>query len=260
MSLILDALKKAEKERDSSETAERPAINPIVPDEKKNTDWGAKLKPIIRLIMVMMIFTGIGWLGFPLVEKMLIGPKPKPITSQNPSPSANPMIGTPPSLPSSPANNEAQSLREEALKKFKEGNYAASQETWNKLAVLTPTDPEVYNNLGVVLKKMGKKDEAQTAYRTALGLKPDYPEALNNLGVVLMEKLMNDEARPLFEKSIQLNPQYAEPYFHLALMLEEAKDYAGALEKYQNFLNLAKNLDPSMKSRIEMRMVSLQSY
>src|SRR5262245_56265759 len=45
--------------------------------------------------------------------------------------------------------------------------------------------PRYLNNLGMILGKLGRFEEALVAYRQALSLLREYPEALNNLGIAL---------------------------------------------------------------------------
>jgi Flp pilus assembly protein TadD len=44
-----------------------------------------------------------------------------------------------------------------------------------------PSDAELWNNLGVVLARTGRSDEAGDAFATAVGLRSDYQDAAANL-------------------------------------------------------------------------------
>lgn len=248
MSLILNALKKAEKDRSqATPSGKKPLFNPFaIEDGEKSKGGGEKRKKWVMLGGGAVGLLLVIYLAFGFVKKMIgfiTGDKTK----------------TAETTPTTPSPDDPAFIKIDAIKDFKDGNYEASKQKWDRLVSLTPTDSEVYNNLGVVLKKLGRKDEAREAYRTALSLNPSYPEALNNLGVLLLEKLLTEEATQLFQKALQLNPEYAEPYFHLALAMEESKNFKGALENYQTFMNLSKDLTPELKSQIEIRMVSIQS-
>ena len=54
---------------------------------------------------------------------------------------------------------------------------------------LQPGLAEAFNNLGIVLKKLGRVDEALSSYRDAVRLRPDYVEARNNLGNALRSSI-----------------------------------------------------------------------
>ena len=43
----------------------------------------------------------------------------------------------------------------------------------------------VFSNYGVIMKKLGKLQEAELSYRKAIEIKPDYAEAHYNLGNIL---------------------------------------------------------------------------
>jgi len=49
---------------------------------------------------------------------------------------------------------------------------------------LRPEYPEAHNNLGAVLRRLGRLDEAREHYRLALKYRPDYPQARRNLAVL----------------------------------------------------------------------------
>ena len=64
-----------------------------------------------------------------------------------------------------------------------------------------PELPEPHNNAGVLLMRLGRFDEAQAAFQTALRMNAGYTEAMENLGDVLQW-----QARRWYEKSLQTNP------------------------------------------------------
>ena len=61
-----------------------------------------------------------------------------------------------------------------------------------------PELPEPHNNLGVLLLRMGRMDEAQAAFQMALRMDSGYAEAMENMGDVLQW-----QARRWYEKSLQ---------------------------------------------------------
>lgn len=74
------------------------------------------------------------------------------------------------------------------------------------LAVLaTGNAPErVSNNMGLLLVRLGRYDEALNAFR----MSGDDPRALNNMGYALLLKGDAQTAQILFEKALQASPQY----------------------------------------------------
>jgi len=56
---------------------------------------------------------------------------------------------------------------------------------YKKAAEIKPDDPESYNNLGEILFKTGRIEDAKANLQRALDINPKYPEAHNNLGTLL---------------------------------------------------------------------------
>jgi protein O-GlcNAc transferase len=69
-----------------------------------------------------------------------------------------------------------------------------------------PDDPELHNNLGIVLSALMHWDEALQCFRRSLDIKPEDPEVLNNHGAALARMYRYDEAIPLFLKAIECHP------------------------------------------------------
>ncbi len=90
-------------------------------------------------------------------------------------------------------------------------------------------DHKVFSNYGVILKNLGKLQDAELLYRKAIKIKPDYAEAHSNLGNVLKDLRKLKEAELFLRKSIELKPYSFQDHLHLAEVLydlrkkEEAK-------------------------------------
>lgn len=230
MSLIHEALKKAEQESQSSLNKQPHLTNPIVKVQKI---------PILTLLLVTVLGLSLVFLVYMrLVRRPQNIPTPAPIqptgafnTEQNPT-----------------------ALKQTALRLFEEKKYEASLAAWEKLTLLLPTEAQVYNNLGLVLKKLGRLEEAFQAYTKALALKEDYPEALNNLGTLYLLEGQRGPAKQNFQKAVQLTPEYADPYFHLGLIAEQEGNKRLAIQHYEHFLKQSTRLDETLKNRLEKKM------
>ncbi len=66
-----------------------------------------------------------------------------------------------------------------------------------------PQDPVAWNNLGLVLRDTGHAEESLRAYQRALALRPDDPQLMNDLAVILHYYLRRDDeqARELYRKA-----------------------------------------------------------
>jgi len=65
---------------------------------------------------------------------------------------------------------------------------------------------EPHGNLGSLLARAGRLDEAVAELETALKLKPDYAEAHHNLALVLTQQGRESEAHKHYEEAIRLRP------------------------------------------------------
>jgi Flp pilus assembly protein TadD len=61
-----------------------------------------------------------------------------------------------------------------------------------------PEYPEAHNNLGTVLRRLGRIEEARQHYDLALQYRPDYPQARRNLAALVESQdtpSIQDESR-----------------------------------------------------------------
>jgi len=69
---------------------------------------------------------------------------------------------------------------------------------------------ETHYNLGVVLVRLNRLDEARDHYLQAIRLRPEYVEAHNNVGIVFGRQGQLDKAVEHFTKALRVNPDFAE--------------------------------------------------
>lgn len=105
-----------------------------------------------------------------------------------------------------------------------------------------PEAPKIYNNLGIVLRKLDRHGEAEAAFRQSLALKPGRAEVLDNLGELLRAKGRLDEAWQCFVQAIQADPAFAGAHNNLGLILMER----GALTDARAHWDEAVRLDPQL--------------
>jgi tetratricopeptide (TPR) repeat protein len=85
---------------------------------------------------------------------------------------------------------------------------------------IRPYFPRAHNNFGKALARQGKTEEAIGHYMKALQLKPDLPEAHNNLGNALARQGKDEEAIDHYTKALQLKPNFAGAHNNLGNVLE----------------------------------------
>jgi tetratricopeptide (TPR) repeat protein len=72
-----------------------------------------------------------------------------------------------------------------------------------------------HNNLGVALRKAGRRTEALAHFEQALALSPLYPEAQTNVADSLLAAGRPDEALPHIMEALRLNPRLPEAHVNL---------------------------------------------
>ncbi|MGA2243228.1 MAG: tetratricopeptide repeat protein [Verrucomicrobiota bacterium] len=113
-----------------------------------------------------------------------------------------------------------------------------SESLWTHTLACTSGNVEAHNNLGSVLLKMGRVDEAIAQYQQALQIKPDNAEVHNNLGNVLLQKGQVDEAIVHYQKTLQIKPDSAEAHNNLGNALLQKGRVDEAIAQYQKTLQI----------------------
>ena len=101
-------------------------------------------------------------------------------------------------------------------------------------------------NLGILLKKLKRYEEAEKEYREAIKINPNLAYAHNNLGILLHNLERYEETEKEFREAIKINPNYANAHYILGFLLEELKRY----EEAAIFLKKALQINPEFKSEL----------
>ncbi len=111
-----------------------------------------------------------------------------------------------------------------------------------------------HSNLGIILKDLGKLQDAELSTRKAIELKPDFAEAHSNLGIILKDLGKLQDAELSTQKAISIAPLW-EAYFNYASCLYEKKEFDFSLES----LYKAKALIDKKNSVLATLQVSIAS-
>jgi tetratricopeptide (TPR) repeat protein len=103
---------------------------------------------------------------------------------------------------------------------------------------LRPQSAGVYLNLGYVLSKQDRLDEAVAAYRKAIELQPDFAASHNNLGNALRQQGRLDEAVAACRKAIELQPNDFSGYANLGDALKLLGRHDEAVVAYRKAIDL----------------------
>jgi tetratricopeptide (TPR) repeat protein len=108
---------------------------------------------------------------------------------------------------------------------YDEEHYAAAVEGFRRALALDPGYLKAYDNLGLALDALGRYDEAIQSGQEALRLNraraTHSPWPALNLGLVLMRLDRLDEAEALFRESAREDPRFAAAPYQLGVVLEK---------------------------------------
>ncbi|MDP6447749.1 MAG: tetratricopeptide repeat protein, partial [Pirellulaceae bacterium] len=169
------------------------------------------------------------------------------------------------------------------------GDLGKAERSYLNAIDLTPGEPSLWNNLGVVQKALGRFADARASLLQSVQLRPGYVAALNNLGLLhydlgelreaiecFQECLAGDDANPIahnnlglchrrrgaidvtlqhFERALQLDPQYIDALQNRGSALIEC----GQLETAQHCLESVLRADPRRgDAMIECGLIAAQ--
>jgi tetratricopeptide (TPR) repeat protein len=93
-------------------------------------------------------------------------------------------------------------------------------------------------NLGTLLLRLERLDEAEAQLRDSISIDPRFPVAHLRLGQVLEKKARYDEAIAELEQAARLDPTYPEPHYALGRIYRKRKDFKTAERELSLFQDL----------------------
>ena len=109
---------------------------------------------------------------------------------------------------------------------------------YRRVVAIDPTYAAAWNNLGLLLHRMGRYDEAGVAYSSALDQDAQCCEAAYNLGSLHEDRGAIEEAIADYRKALELSPDYADAHFNLAGALARSGRDGEAIKHWQRYLEL----------------------
>jgi Flp pilus assembly protein TadD len=106
--------------------------------------------------------------------------------------------------PDTPRSVNVELLFREGQEYQAHHSYGKALELFTMAAALKPDHAGVHYQMGVVLGKMGRWNDAARAYETATRLQPEHTESHVNLGFVYYELGRDTEARAEFDRAKDL--------------------------------------------------------
>jgi tetratricopeptide (TPR) repeat protein len=111
-------------------------------------------------------------------------------------------------------------------------------DAYRRVVAIDPSYAAAWNNLGLLLHRMGRYAEARTAYTEALARDPALCEAAYNLGSLNEDEGDVDEAIAQYRLALELSPSYADAHFNLGAALARSGRGAEARRHWERYLQL----------------------
>ncbi len=106
----------------------------------------------------------------------------------------------------------------------------------NRAIELNPNFATSHYNLAVILSDLGKLQQAVVSYRKAIELKPDFVKAHSNLGSVLSDLGQLQQAEVSYRKAIELKPDFGKAHYNLGNILRDQGKLKGAENAYKKII------------------------
>ncbi len=114
----------------------------------------------------------------------------------------------------------------------KEGRINDAMDHYTQALQIKPDYVEARRLLAFHLANGGRIDEAITHFKEALKINPNDPEARNNLGSLLARKGKVSEAINEYREALRTNPNYVDARFNLGFFLSQQGNTSEAIEEY----------------------------
>jgi Flp pilus assembly protein TadD len=241
MSLIHEALKKAQDKEKA------PLGSGLTAFQESAGGGGLKLSKR-TIVLAVLVAVALGFLVYKRFSKPS-APPPAPV----------PALAT--GAAGATSGNSAGDgllMKRRAIEAFKTDDLDSALASITSAAQLNPTDPEIWNDKGLIEKKLGNIDGARGSYEEALKLKPDYPEVFNNLAMLELASGQPSQAREYLEKALTALPAYPEANFNMGVIYDKGGDKAQATNYYKRFLNVSGAFPSNVVEAVRDRVMELE--
>jgi tetratricopeptide (TPR) repeat protein len=115
-------------------------------------------------------------------------------------------------------------------------------EQFRRAIAINPKSAIAYNNIGVALATLAKRDKAKlddaiAQYYQAIAAEPRYALPYNNLGLALLHLDRINDAIDNYRFAIQVAPKYLSARYNLAFALQRQRSFAAALTEYRDAID-----------------------
>ncbi|HKU32746.1 MAG TPA: tetratricopeptide repeat protein [Candidatus Nitrosotalea sp.] len=142
------------------------------------------------------------------------------------------------------ASEDLVKIGEDAANK---SNYEQALKYFEKAIEMNPKNDFAWGDRGLMLDKLGRKDEAIESFSRALVIDSSNAITWHNKGLTLIRSNKIEESIECFDKAIELNEKYAKAWYNkgraLALLGNEREG--------QKSFDTARKLDPMLYTKLK---------
>jgi tetratricopeptide (TPR) repeat protein len=135
---------------------------------------------------------------------------------------------------------ERAQLIQTANSQIGEGNLTAAETSLRELVKKFPRDAFAYYQLGNVLARQNRSEDAIAQYQQALKYNPRYALAYNAIGLTYGSLSQWDEAASQFRKALEINPNYGDAMYNLGQVLWQGNYREDAIASFEKALKIFK--------------------
>lgn len=137
--------------------------------------------------------------------------------------------------------SDADKLFLKGNKWSEEKKYAGAAEAYKEAIKLSSSNWGYYFNLGLVYKKMDKKEDALSAFKKAVELNSQSYSANKEMGEALAKNGRYEEAKKYYQLAIELSPDDPDAIYNFGVVLTNLGDNEGALQSFLKAVAIKKD-------------------
>jgi Tfp pilus assembly protein PilF len=136
------------------------------------------------------------------------------------------------------AQERVQGFADDGRHLYRRGAYGEAGEQFKAALLLRPEDPDLLCNLARCQEQLGRRDEADQLYISALRHQPNHPEARHAVVARHVEAGRREEAGKMVQGWLRSNPRLAAPYVEDGWLLAGDGDLDSARGRFLQALEI----------------------